>query len=80
MSFFKSMISGMSGLNRIDPTVLSSSDKADRLYRLHPTDHRNKGQVAVAESRVANIDYCSSVELHDKAQAAFRGLSDLAQR
>ncbi|UQB43360.1 hypothetical protein JX580_05735 [Thiomicrospira microaerophila] len=80
MSFFKSMISSLSGLDRIDSVILQSSDKADRHYRLHPTDHRNKGQVAVAESRVANIDYCSSVELHQKAQTAFRGLSDIAQR
>lgn len=80
MSFFKNMISSLSGLDRIDSVSLQSSDKTDRLYCLHPTDHRNKGQVAVAEGRVANIDYCSSVELHQKAQTAFRGLSDLAQR
>ncbi|WP_044408328.1 hypothetical protein [Thiomicrospira microaerophila] len=80
MSFFKSMISSMSGLDRIDSVALMSSDKADNLYRLHPTDHRNKGQVAVAASRVSQIDYCSSAELHEKAQAAFKGLNDLAQR
>lgn len=80
MSFFKSIISSMSGLDRIACVALKSSDKADSLYRLHPTDHRNKGQVAVSDSRVTNIDYCSSAELHQKAQAAFRGLNDLAER
>lgn len=80
MSFFKRMISSLSGLDRIDSVVLQSSDKADRLYCLHPTDHRNKGQVAVAEVGVVNIDYCSSAELHKKTQSALQSLSDLAQR
>lgn len=80
MSFYKSIISGMSGLDRIGFSELKTSEKADSLYQLHPTDHQNKGQVAVAESRVVNIDYCSSTELHQKAQAAFQGLSDLVKR
>lgn len=77
MSFYKDIISSLSGLDRINTQDFNASVKADSLYQLHPTDHRNKGQVAVREQHVADLDDCSSDELHQKTQEALERLSNL---
>lgn len=79
MSFYRNLIAKLSGLDKVQASQFTVTAEFDSLFRLHPTDHRNKGQVAVAEERLNHIDYCTSSQLHQKSQASLKSLTDLAK-
>jgi flagellar basal body rod protein FlgF len=73
------VVANLSGLDEVQATRLAVSSDVDGLYRLHSTDHRNKGQVAVAEELLMQVDYCTSGQLNQKAKASFHSLANLAR-